>query len=240
MTFKAAGIAFYAVASLVPLLVVALAVLSVFGAADTLVSALQSQLSERGQRLLERVLSTTRGRDVAGVLGALFTLWSAMKVFRGLSIAFAELYGRESELSLLDQLENGLLVLGGILAAVVVLSATTALLVRVPFQVPYPTVVWNTLATLVLVFVLLPMFYVLPPIPVAVKHALPGAAITAVGWALLQLGFFFYAQNAGAYAAYGLLGAVLLFVTFLYFAALVLLVGAAVNVALLDRTAGTG
>lgn len=240
VTFKAAGIAFYAVASIVPLLIVGLAVLSVFGAADMLVAALQSQLSESGQKVLEQVLSNTRGRGVAGVLGALFTLWSAMKVFRGLSIAFAEMYGRTSELSFLDQLEKSLLVLGSILFAVVVLSATSALLSEVPFRVPYPTLVWNTVAALILVLALLPLFYILPPVPVTVEHALPGTAITAVGWALLQLGFFYYAKNAVAYDAYGLLGAVLLFITFLYFAALVLLVGAAVNVALSECGGAAG
>lgn len=231
VTFKAAGIAFYAVASLVPLFIIALAVLSVFGAADTLVSALQLRLSERNQEVLNGILSTTRGRETAGVLGALFTLWTAMKVFRGLSIAFAEMYRREAELSLLDQLENGLFVLGGILSAIVVLSATGALLAYVPFHLSYPTVVWNTLGAVILVVVLLPPFYVLPPVPVTVRHALPGAGITAVGWVLLQAGFVYYARNASAYDAYGALGAVLLFITFLYFAAIILLVGAAVNVA---------
>ena len=50
----------------------------------------------------------------------------------------------------------------------------------------------------------------------------------------MAAGLAYYAGSAGKYAAYGLLGAVLLLVTFLYLAAVVLLVGAALNVAV-DR-----
>jgi membrane protein len=89
------------------------------------------------------------------------------------------------------------------------------------------------LGTLALVVVLalsfLPIYYVLPPVEVSVREALPGAVVAAVGWVLLQVGFRVYAANAGRYAAYGLIGAVLLFVTWLYFASIGVLLGAAVN-----------
>ncbi|MHB9288269.1 YhjD/YihY/BrkB family envelope integrity protein [Halobacteriales archaeon Cl-PHB] len=78
----------------------------------------------------------------------------------------------------------------------------------------------------------MPLFYVLPPHSVSVGAAIPGAMLTAVGWLLLRIGFGLYVRQAGSYAAYGFLGGVLLFVSFLYLAALVLLVGAGVNVAL--------
>ena len=96
------------------------------------------------------------------------------------------------------------------------------------------TVLPETLVILALVVVFLPLYYVLPPVSVSVRHALPGTVFAAVGWVLLQVGFFYYTGSAGQYAAYGLLGAVLLFVTFLYLAGVVLLVGAVLN-AVLDR-----
>lgn len=89
----------------------------------------------------------------------------------------------------------------------------------------------------VITVALLPVYYVLPPVDVALWSALPGAVVAAGGWVLLQLGFRVYAANAGQYAAYGLIGAVLLFVTWLYFASIVVLLGAVVNAVLAEAAA---
>lgn len=197
-----------------------------------LIEALRSVLTASGSEVLDTVLADAGGHGVAGGLGFLFALWSGSKVFRGLSIAFDEIYTRESELSLIGRLKMSLLTLGALLLGFVFLSATSVALTVVEIPIQYPTLVGNVLAVLVLSVVFLPIFYIMPPVDVTVRHALPGAVVAAVGWVLLQVGFYSYAGSASRYAAYGLLGAVLLFVTFLYLGAVVLLVGAAVNVAL--------
>lgn len=232
LVFMAASVAFYAIASIVPLLTIALAVLSAFGATDLLIEALRSTLSPSGQEVLERVLSNTRGRAAAGVVGFLLALWSGMKVFRGLSIAFNEVYDVSSTRSVVDHLWKSLLVLGLLLGALVLLSTVSVALTYVRFGVPYPTLLGNLLALAVLALAFLPVYYVLPPVSVSVRHALPGTVVAAVGWVVLQVVFFYYSGSAGSYAAYGFLGAVLLFVTFLYFGAIVLLAGAVLNVVL--------
>ncbi|MFC7176850.1 YhjD/YihY/BrkB family envelope integrity protein [Halosegnis marinus] len=56
-----------------------------------------------------------------------------------------------------------------------------------------------------------------------------------MGWTALQTGFRVYAGIAGSYEAYGVLGAVLLLITFLYFGGLVLLVGVVLNAVLAGR-----
>jgi membrane protein len=76
----------------------------------------------------------------------------------------------------------------------------------------------------------------MPPVDVTIQHALPGAVVAAIGWVLLQIGFYYYSGSASRYAAYGLLGAILLFITLLYLGAIVLLVGAVVNVVLDQQT----
>lgn len=228
--FKAASIAFYAIASFVPLLLVALAVLSLVGATDELIALLRSNLSPDGATVLEGVLRDAGGHRVVGGVGFLLALWSGSRVFRGLSIAFDELYTRESDLSILDQLKKSVLALGTLLVGFVFLSALGIALSVIDVPVPYPTLVGNLVAVVVLTLALIPIFYIMPPVPVTVGHALPGAVTAAVGWVLLQVGFYYYAGSASRYAAYGYLGAVLLFITFLYLGAIVLLVGAVVNV----------
>ncbi|MFC6725014.1 YihY/virulence factor BrkB family protein [Halobium palmae] len=236
--FMAASFAHYALASLVPLLLVALAVLSYVGAADQLITLLQQNLSDSGGQIVGRILQVENGRGVAGGVGLVLALWSGLKVFRGLSIAFAEVYDTASEPGLLEQVKKGLLVLGLFLVAFVLLVATGVVLSTVSFAIPAPRFFGNVVAVVALVVAFLPLYYVLPPVPVTVKHALPGTLFAAVGWVVLQVGFTYYAQSASKYAAYGVIGAVLLFVLFLYFGGIVLLVGAVVNV-VVDRATPT-
>ena len=240
VTFKAAAITYYALASFIPLLVVALAVLSLFGAADALVQALRSSLPQNGVEILNQVLTDTQGHAAAGAIGLLVALWSAIKVFRGMIVAFDGIYRVGSDLSLLDQIEKSLLALGLLFLGFVLLAVVSVALTYFTFPIPFPTLVGNVVAVLVLALTFLPLYYVLPPIPVTVRHAVPGTLVAAVGWVLLQVAFFYYAQNAGSYAAYGALGAVLLVITFLYFGAILFLLGVVVNVAIEPGVKGSG
>ena len=88
----------------------------------------------------------------------------------------------------------------------------------------------------VLPVVLLPLYYVFPSRPVTVTEALPGAVFAGGGWTILGTAFGVYASVAGSYELYGVLGGVLLLLVWFYFAGLVLLVGAALNVVIADRT----
>jgi membrane protein len=234
--FMTASIAYYTIASVIPLLTIALVVLSMFDATDLLIDALRSSLSSSGEEVVTRVLTNTTGRGAAGVLGLLLTVWSGSKVFRGISTAFDELYGESVDDSLFEQVKKSLLVLGLFLGALVLLSTLSITLTYVRLSVPYPTLLGNALVLLVLVGAFLPLYYVLPPVSVSVRQALPGTVFAAFGWVLLQVAFFYYAGSAGKYAAYDLLGAVLLFITLLYLAGIVLLVGAVLNVVLGSET----
>jgi membrane protein len=232
VAFMAASIAYYAVASFVPLLLLALALVSLVGVRETLITVLRSVLSASGSDVLNGILSNMSGHGVAGVVGALLALWSGSKVFRGLTVAFDEIYSRQSDLSLSDQLKKSVLALATLFLGFVVLCALGVALTFVDVPVRYPTLVGNLVAVVALCLAFLPIFYIMPPVDVTIRHAFPGAVVAAVGWVLLQIGFYYYAGSAGKYAAYGLLGAFLLFITFLYIAAIVLLVGVVVNAAL--------
>lgn len=234
ITFMAASFAHYALASLIPLFVVVVAVLSYVGAAGMVTRMIQSSVPESVAGILQPLLSANAGHGVAGVVGFVFALWSGLKVFRGLSVAFAEVYDTGDTPSLAEEVKDGVIVLGLVLLAFVLLTGTSIALAYGSFGVPFPGVVGNLVALVALTVALVPLYYVLPPVPVTVRHVLPGTVVAAVGWLLLQIVFRFYASNASRYQAYGILGAVVLFVLFLYFAGIILLVGAVVNV-VLDR-----
>ena len=71
------------------------------------------------------------------------------------------------------------------------------------------------------------------------KMVLPGAVLASLGWLLLPLLFGIYVANFGNYnATYGSLSAVVILLTWLYFSAMILLLGAELNAAWGDHRKG--
>ncbi|EMA09387.1 YihY family inner membrane protein [Haloarcula vallismortis] len=234
VSFLAAGIAYYMFVSLLPLLLLTLVVGTLAGGeafAERIVAAAGDVLSPTASTLLEDALTSGAGRGGATVLGVGVTLWSALKVFRGLDTAFSRVYGTDGPDSIIGELVDGLAALGGIGVALVGLGVIGALGTVLGVQV--------ALGGLALVPVLavafLPLYYLFPDEEMTIREAVPGAVVAGLGWTLLGTGFNVYAAQADSYQVYGVIGAVLLLVTWFYFAGQVLLVGAAVNAALADR-----
>jgi len=235
LTYLAASLAFYAFVSLIPLILLAVAVASFVGGeelAGRVTGMLSQQLSSAGQDGVTQALTKTTGRGAASVVGFLGLAWSALKLFRGLDQAFDELYPGDVESSLLEQVRNGFVVMGGIALVIGLVVAVGVVLTFLSPDVPLVNVFSSLLLTAVLGLAFLPVYYVLPPVDVSIREILPGAAVAAGGWVLLQIGFRLYAANASRFGAYGMIGAVLLFVTWLYFASIVVLLGGAVNAVL--------
>ncbi|NUB92440.1 YihY/virulence factor BrkB family protein [Haloterrigena sp. SYSU A121-1] len=235
VSFLAAAFAYYAFVSLIPLVLLALVVGSLLGgedAAQRLITVAGDFLPAAGEELVTDALTTESGRAQATVVALAVSAWGALKVFRGLSLAFDKVYGEVVDESLVDQLRDGLVVIvagAGAMGLMIVIGWIVGFAAAV---LPFAGVLsWLTLL-IGLVLVFLPIYYVLPPIPVEFVDVLPGAAFAAVGWTILQAGFQLYAANAGQYQAYGAVGAVLLFVTWLYFAGMLILFGAVLNVVL--------
>lgn len=239
VTFLAASVAYYAFISVIPLLLLALAIGSLLGGeafAQQIVSAAQGQLSGQGATVVEQALTASSGRAGASIASIVALTWSALKVFRGMDLAFDEVYGLQAETGLVGQVKDGLIVLATVgLAAVLMIGLGVVLGQAARIGIPFIGVIGYVALVAGLVAVFMPLYYVMPPVEMTAREALPGTIVAAVGWLVLQVGFQIYAANAGDYAAYGLLGAVLLFLTWLYFAAVLVLVGAVVNVVLAGR-----
>ncbi|WP_247001725.1 YihY/virulence factor BrkB family protein [Halosolutus gelatinilyticus] len=235
VTFLAAGFAYYAFVSLIPLVVLALVAGSLVGgeaAAERLILLAGDFLPTAGEELVRAALTTEAGRTEATIVALAIAAWGALKVFRGLSLAFDEVYDEVAEDSLVDEIRDGITVILAGAAALALMIAIGAIIRLASGTIPFTGLLSSVALLVGLVLVFLPIYYVLPPIPVAASEILPGAVFAAIGWTVLQLGFQLYAANAGQYAAYGAVGVVLLFVTWLYFAGVLILVGAVINVVL--------
>ena len=237
VTFLSAAVAYYAFVSLVPaaLLLFVLAG-GVFGdaVATRLLAATGGFLTPAGEEAIGTAVTSAEGRAGAGTLGVGVLVWSTLKVFRGLNVAFGAVYGvDDGDGFLTGVIEAGTVVLGigvGIAAMVVAGAAAAAV------DAPAVRTVGVLSLPMVLTVVLLPMYYVLPNTTMTVRKALPGAVFAAISWTALQAGFRAYAATAGQYQVYGIVGGVLLLVTWLYVAAIVVTLGAVLNAVLAGST----
>lgn len=236
LTFIAASLAYYAFVSLFPLLLLVLVAASVFGGPE-FADALAARASETlAPAAGEFVYDTLVGADVRGgatLVGVAVLVWSGLKVFRGLDIAFSQVYGEDFDESFLRQVRDAtvaLFAVGGGVAIVVVAGTIIARSgVRFVGVLATPALVVGLTAAL------LPLYYLFPDTDVTLREALPGAVLAATGWALLGTAFRLYAGSAGSFDGYGIVGAVLLLVTWFYVGSIVLLVGAVVNAVLAGR-----
>jgi membrane protein len=240
VTFLAAGVAFYAFLSIIPLLVLTLAIGSLVGGeafADSIVSLVEGQLSGQAATAIEDAVTGSTGRGGASIISLVALTWSALKVFRGIDLAFDEVYQGEAQASLPEQVLDALTVIVTVSLAIVLMLGLGTLLGRPALvDIPFITVIGWVVLILGLVVVLLPLYYVMPPVDVSLREILPGTLFASAGWLVLQAGFQLYAANAGQYQAYGFLGVILLFVTWLYFASALVLVGAVINAVLRGET----
>ncbi len=238
ISFMAGSIAYSAFVSLLPLLLLALIVASAVGGqafADRVIEMTRQYLTPAAQGLVSSALTNASGQVGLSVIGLAALLWSVLKVFRGLDVAFSSLYHSGGKNGILDQVQDGVIVLVGIAVAVVAMIGAGALVAFLP-EVPFIGALSTVLLIVALALAFLPIYYVFPDTDVSVRDVLPGTVVAAVGWTLLQWGFQLYVSFSSTNELYGALGGVILLVTWLYFGSLVLLIGAAVNVVLEGRS----
>lgn len=248
ITFIAASLAYYAFISLIPLLLFVLFAVSVIGGealTNTVVSVASGALSSAGQEQLVETLTNESGASSAISIGLLVLLWSAIKVFRGMDVAFSEVYGDPGPEGIVEQVKDAVITLSGVIAAIVitvviggVVSFVQSSGVLTAIGLGFLQGIFGPIATLVsilgLAIALFPLYYFLPADGVTVREAIPGALFTAVGWTAFQTAFRLYAGGSGD-SAYGVIGGAIALVTFLYFGAMILLVGVALNFVLAGR-----
>lgn len=230
ISLLAAAIAYFAFVSMVPMVVLAVVVATTLGGdalAEQVVVRAGAVLTPAGEGLLRDAVTARTGLGSVTVVGLVVLLWGALKAFRAMDRAFSEVYGTRSPESIVEAIRDASLALSAVgagVAAMVVIGAAVALL---PGRIPGSLGVLALVVTLFVVF--LPLYVMFPGADLTVGEVLPGAALAAVGWTVLGSAFGLYATSFTGTSVYGLLGGVLLALTWLYLGALLLLLGAALN-----------
>lgn len=231
ITFLAASVAYYAFVSLLPALLLLLVLASTIAGdafAEQIVTLTQEFLTPAGEDAIEGALTDAPGRGGATVVGVALLGWSTLKVFRALDTAFLSVYGQSETASFVGQITDAIIVLLGIGIGVGVMIGAGTVLAALPLG-PAGQIVSILALPAVLTVAFLPMYHRFPNPPIPIREALPGAVFAGVGWTLLQAGFQIYAAGAAQYEAYGVIGGILLLVTWLYLAATIVILGAVIN-----------
>ncbi|MDZ7849708.1 MAG: YihY/virulence factor BrkB family protein [Halodesulfurarchaeum sp.] len=230
VTFLAAAIAYYAFVSIIPLAFLGLAVGQLLGPGRLapLLTGADQFLTPGVVDIVTQALADSTTQGGATVVGLGFLAWSASKVFRGLDVAFSQVYGVSEVESLPSKLLDAAVVLLGIPAALVA-GAVLGVLLPLFDWLPLAGVLSRLALLAVLSVVFFPMYYRLPDVEVSVREAIPGTLVAAVGWAVLATGFSLYTTYVTDFQLYGILGAALLLVTWLYLGGIIIMVGAVVN-----------
>ncbi|ESP88797.1 YihY/virulence factor BrkB family protein [Candidatus Halobonum tyrrellensis] len=239
VTFMAGGIAYNALVSLAPALLLLLLVVSLVGGGlEARIATVAGEwLPGPIADLVTRVFEGDASAPGASFVGLVVLVWGTLKIFRSLDTAFSEIYETEDENSLVDQLKDGAVVLAALVVAVVAMVGASAAFSVFADALPLGGLLPPLVLVVGLGVAFFPMYYRFPDADVGVSDVVPGVVFAAVGWAALQ-GLFqvyltFKNPDSGAF-----FGGVIVVVTYLYFSGLVLLVGAVVNAALGGHSTG--
>ncbi len=238
----AGSMAYFAVLSIFQLLVLAVVIGSyVLGEGEArriVVEQVEAGSPLDGEVIGGVIDSVIESRGGMTIISIAFLLWGALGLFSALSTGIARVFENTPPRGFLQDKLVGLLLMGltGLLAVAslaigivtgIVQEAASDVLDRVPGG---GTAVWliGFAVPIILIFVAFWIVYrVVPNRPVTWREVLPGAIVATVLWTVLRYGFTYYATNIANYeSAFGPISTGITLIVFLYFASVILLLGA--------------
>ena len=244
---QAAALAFYAVLSMAPLMLLLLWLTASNPAAQAaILGQIDLLVGPEATTVARTVIENARARPDTGSIAG---WWSIGLLLIGASAVFAQLQDalnrtfRTDATALAgigDWLKKrlfsfGLLLALGFLLLVSMTVTTTLELLLASASLAQPTIA--TVASLIVYTVAFAFMYqFLPDRRVRWRLALGGGALTAVLFVLGRLAIAWYLQRAPTGSAYGAMGALALTMLWVYYAAMILFTGAVVTAIIDERT----
>lgn len=242
----AAALAFYALLSLAPLVVLVLAVAGlVWGeqaAEGQLMDQTQEMMGEDGATVIQTVVQQADQpgvRGISAIIGTVMIIVAATGVFAQLQTSLNTVWGVQRKSGALKGVLRTrliafgiVLLIGLLLLASMILSAVVSTVVTyadqivpgMPGWVPYLA---DVLVSLLVITVLLAIiFRYLPDVDLAWKDVAVGAVIGAVLFVIGKILIGLYLGMAGVGSAYGAAGSLVVLLVWVYYSSLIVLLGA--------------
>jgi len=237
----AAAIAYYALLSFLPFLLLSGAVLGVFesghGIRGEVLQWVLRYFPEQPDFVASNLQAFTQTRIRLGIGGALGLLWASQGVFGAISTAVNHAWAVERPRSFWHHRWFSLLMMSTavmlLFIALLVLSASKAsgtpwsaiLFSQMPALQTLAE--WGNRLTTFLLFVLIVglIFYFVPNTSVRSRDVWPGAVLTAVLWRAAYEGFSWYLRSWARASVHGSIATVVWFLIWIYISAVILLYG---------------
>ncbi|MGI5865142.1 MAG: YihY family inner membrane protein [Myxococcales bacterium] len=247
IALRASALTYISILSLVPLLAVVFAIVRALGQEslrasvhDFIFTNLAPGTAEDVGRYLDEFIARASSGAMGGVGGA-FLLFSAVTLLHNIESSLNEIWGVKRPRPLLQRvliywcvLTLGPLGLGFSLGA----GATMRAMVERSIHVPPGVMTLVPLSVTVVVFTFL--YVAAPNARVRFRAGLVAALVAGGAWELAKWGYTLYAARSIRYSAiYGSLGAIPLFLLWVYLSWLILLFGARLAYALQHAATGT-
>ena len=245
---QAASLSFYALLSLAPLLILSLWLMTWINPAaeNPLVSQVDQYVGDAAASVASTVIHNASQQPSFGTIAG---MWSTLLLFIGATAVFAQLQTvfnlifhnpTQHATGVLSVLKKrifslGMLITVGVLLLVsmVAMTALQFAFADVPSLLPMAGYL-TSFAVYTLTFTLL--FRYLPDRLVSWRHAVWGAIITAVLFAIGRYGIGIYIVKATPGSAYGSMGALVILLIWMYYASIILFIGAIITALIAERT----
>jgi membrane protein len=250
LSVKSAGLAYHAFNTLVPLVILVLVGATLVDAFEPLLEGIANAFELEDvltDEMLEEAAGDSGAQLRAAVLALVILLWSAARLFQAVNSAFTDVYDSRDDQSYVGSVAT-VTAVTVVNATLVTLTVVLAVVLVSVVGVSFPARTDGLLAAIgsavalaiLLPVVFFPMYYLFPQVDVSVREVLPGTVFAALSWTVLALSFRVYVATSESVALFGIAGAILLILTWVYFGGFFLLLGSILNAVLADRVEPDG
>ena len=244
---RSAALTYITLFSLVPTVAVAFAIVNAIGQDEirqalhefiftNLVPGTAQQLSEYLDTFITRASS-----GALGALGGFFLLVSVVSLLNNIEISLNEIWGVQRRRSPLQQglIYWCVITLGPVIMGVSILAAG-AMRARIEQYIYIPRSLYTLVPMVITILFFLFLYIATPNARVRTVPALIGATIAGVVWEIAKHAYAIYTVKSISYSAiYGSLGAIPLFLLWIYLNWFIFLTGARIGFALQHAVTGT-
>lgn len=249
---RCAGVAFFGFLSVFPALSAAVALFGLVADPATIAQsdpAIADAIPDEVTQLITEQVAAFAARDtklgIGLAISLLVALWTGSRGMNALVFAITKAHKEEEGRGFLSSIAMSLAAtVGAFLTLAVIVTAVTivpAVALIWPFPESRETAIlwlrWPIVAVVLTIAVLLLYRYGPNRRSPRTRWVMPGAILATLLWLAVSVGLSFFVENFGRYdATFGSIAAAAVFMLWLFFSALVLVVGAALNAELEWRT----
>jgi membrane protein len=235
----AAGVAYFAVLSLFPLLLAFISIAGIFLPSETVQQAIfefmEQNLPIASEIIIENIEGIIASWGVVGIISLLALFWTSANMFSAIAIALNRscgvferrpFYFRKPRDILLSLSAGFLFLFSGVLPTVVGLIPSA----KLPLIGSTTTVILTVIGASLSLLVFLVLYSFLPTHRNLWRHIWPGAILAAVSFEVLRYLFILFLSNFSNYQlVYGTISSAIVLMIWIYFSSIILLIGAEFN-----------